>query len=372
MIEAALAAMAPRGPRRRGARARPGRRPPRARADGAPAEGARRFRDERRPRAGEAGRKRPPREVAEAIVAALPAGAVRRAGRGRRARVHQRLRDRRSGSTTSCGRIATRGARTGAAPPTGAARPGGVRERQPDRTAHRRARAERRASATRSRGCSTFAGHDVEREYYFNDAGGQMDRFGASVEARYLELVGRPEPFPEDGYHGDYVRDYAGTSWPPRGRGLADLPPEERLRAAPRRRGARRAMDGDPRDARRGSASRSTPSSRRPRSPARGRSTKAIERLRAAGFVYEADGAVWFRSTSFGDDKDRSLIRSQRHAHVLRCRLRVPDRQVLRGFDHLIYVWGADHHGDVVARARRGAGARVRPRRASSSCSTSS
>ena len=55
----------------------------------------------------------------------------------------------------------------------------------------------------------SFAGHEVEREYYFNDAGGQMDRFGASVEARYLELVGREAEVPEDGYHGDYVVDLA-------------------------------------------------------------------------------------------------------------------------------------------------------------------
>jgi arginyl-tRNA synthetase len=55
----------------------------------------------------------------------------------------------------------------------------------------------------------TFAGHEVQREYYFNDAGGQMDRFGASVEARYLQLLGRDGEMPDDGYHGDYITDLA-------------------------------------------------------------------------------------------------------------------------------------------------------------------
>src|SRR4029077_737052 len=77
----------------------------------------------------------------------------------------------------------------------------------------------------------------------------------------------------------------------------------------------------------------------------------AIERLRAAGLAYEAEGAVWFRSTEFGDDKDRVLIRSDgRHTYFGADCAYVIDK-FARGFDHLIYVWGADHHGDI-ARVR--------------------
>ncbi len=73
------------------------------------------------------------------------------------------------------------------------------------------------------------AGWSVEREYYFNDTGGQMDRFGASVEARYLQLLGREAEVPEDGYHGDYVIELAREILETEGPGLADLPPDERV-----------------------------------------------------------------------------------------------------------------------------------------------
>ena len=98
-------------------------------------------------------------------------------------------------------------------------------------------------SATRSPGCSTSAGHTVEREYYFNDAGGQMDRFGASVEARYLQLLGRDAEVPEDGYHGDYIAAYAEDIVREHGDALADLPDDERF-VRLRAEGARRAMEG--------------------------------------------------------------------------------------------------------------------------------
>src|SRR5262245_12617588 len=73
------------------------------------------------------------------------------------------------------------------------------------------------------------AGWSVEREYYFNDTGGQTDRVGASVEARYLQLLGRDAEVPEDGYHGDYVADLARELLEAEGRAPADLPPDERV-----------------------------------------------------------------------------------------------------------------------------------------------
>src|SRR5207244_10062121 len=85
------------------------------------------------------------------------------------------------------------------------------------------------------------AGRTVEREYYFNDAGGQMDRFGASVEARYLELLGRDAELPEDGYRGDYVRTYAEDILREHGPGLVDLPPKERF-VRMREEGAKRSL----------------------------------------------------------------------------------------------------------------------------------
>ena len=195
----------------------------------------------------------------------------------------------------------------------------------------------------------TFAGHEVEREYYFNDAGGQMDRFGASVEARYLQLVGRDAEVPEDGYHGDYVVDLARAILEAEGPGVADLPSEERF-VRLREEGAGRAMEqiratlerfGVTFDSYFLEASLVE----------RGEIAQAIERLRDGGVVHDAEGATWFRSTAFGDDKDRVAIRSDGTHTYFGADIAYVLDKFSRGFDHLIYVWGADHHGDV-ARVR--------------------
>jgi arginyl-tRNA synthetase len=190
------------------------------------------------------------------------------------------------------------------------------------------------------------AGHTVEREYYFNDAGGQMDRFGASVEARYLQALGREAEVPQDGYHGGYVTAYAAEIVREHGEALAGLPPEERFMAL-RAEGARIAMDGIRDTLARFGVVFDTFVSEATLEE-RGEITEAIDRLRAAGAIYDAEGAAWFRSTDFGDDKDRIVIRSNgRHTYFGADCAYLIDK-FRRGFDHLIYVWGADHHGDVV------------------------
>jgi arginyl-tRNA synthetase len=190
-----------------------------------------------------------------------------------------------------------------------------------------------------------FAGHEVEREYYFNDAGGQMDRFGASVEARYLQLLGRDATVPEDGYHGDYVVDLARDIEQTEGAGLADLSIDERLIRL-RDEGARRAMAGI-----RATLERFGVTFDSYRLEAelveRGEVAEAIERLRGTGHVYDAEGATWFRSTAFGDDKDRVAIRSDGTHTYFGADIAYVLDKFARGFDHVIYVWGADHHGDI-------------------------
>jgi len=192
------------------------------------------------------------------------------------------------------------------------------------------------------------AGWIVEREYYYNDAGGQMDRFGASVDASYLTRLERPTEIPEDGYHGAYIDDL-GRELAEREPSWAALPDEERL-AVVRAAAAERVLGWiDATLARfnvRFDSYVSEAALER-----KGEIAQAIERLRAAGLAYEAEGAVWFRSTEFGDDKDRVLIRSDgRHTYFGADCAYVIDK-FARGFDHLIYVWGADHHGDI-ARVR--------------------
>jgi arginyl-tRNA synthetase len=191
----------------------------------------------------------------------------------------------------------------------------------------------------------SFAGWTVEREYYFNDAGGQMDRFGASVEARYLQAVGGEAEVPEDGYHGTYIAELAADILATEGPGLADLEPDERF-VRLREEGARRVLEWIRRTLERFGVSFDTFFHERLLAE-RGEILAAIERLRDHGHVYDAEGAVWFRATAFGDDKDRVLIRSKgAHTYFAADCAYILDK-FGRGFDRLVYVLGADHHGNV-------------------------
>jgi arginyl-tRNA synthetase len=190
------------------------------------------------------------------------------------------------------------------------------------------------------------AGWTVEREYYFNDAGRQMDLFGASVAGRYLQVLGREATMPEEGYLGDYVTALAREIVAEHGDAFADLPPDER-EAALLREGSRRILEQIA-----GTLARFGVRFDSYFSEAelerRGEIDAAVARLRDAGVAYDAEGATWFRSTGFGDDKDRVLVRSNgQHTYFGADCAYLVDK-FSRGFDRILYVWGADHHGDVV------------------------
>ena len=192
-------------------------------------------------------------------------------------------------------------------------------------------------------------GWSVEREYYFNDAGGQMDRFGASVDARYLQLMGREAEVPEDGYHGEYITVLARGLVSEMGDELLALPPEQRLERI-RDAATRQVLDWIARSLERFRVRFDVFISERDLLE-RGEIEQAVGRLQEAGYAYDRDGAVWFRATEFGDDKDRVVVRSNGvHTYFGADCAYLVDK-FRRGFDHLIYVWGADHHGDV-ARVR--------------------
>jgi arginyl-tRNA synthetase len=193
------------------------------------------------------------------------------------------------------------------------------------------------------------AGHEIEREYYLNDYGRQMALFGASVEARYLELLGRPATFPDEGYRGAYIVDLAEEIRRDRGDGLADLPDEERA-AIMRREAEQRALAWIRSSLDRFRVRFDTWFSER-RLVEAGGVEAAVEKLRAAGYAYDHEGAVWFRSTAFGDDKDRVLIRSNGEPTYFGSDAAYILDKFGRSYDSVIYVWGADHHGDV-ARVR--------------------
>ncbi len=189
-------------------------------------------------------------------------------------------------------------------------------------------------------------GQRVTREYYFNDSGAQIGNLGASVVA-----LKRGEPVPEDGYQGAYVHELVAAVpddiWAAATADGTDTPAVIGRWAAGRvREGIEASLEalGVHFDVWTSEA----------RLHDEGWVARAVERLRERGHVYEQDGAVWFRSTAFGDDKDRVIYRSTGEPTYFAADIGYVTEKLDRGFDHLIYIWGADHHG-TVARVRNAA-----------------
>jgi len=188
-------------------------------------------------------------------------------------------------------------------------------------------------------------GHAVHREYYVNDAGNQIAMLGASVYARYAQLCGRDEPLPENGYPGEYVTEVAAEIKAQDGDRLMRVDAGEARAALGERAGlmllevirtdtaalairfdqfvSERALRAD------------------------GQVAATLEALAAAGYVYDAEGARWFRSTDFGDDKDRPLVKSGGEFTYFAADIAYHRDKYARGYDRIIDVWGADHHGHV-------------------------
>ncbi|MGZ9036583.1 MAG: arginine--tRNA ligase [Burkholderiales bacterium] len=217
------------------------------------------------------------------------------------------------------------------------------------------------------------SGFDVEREYYVNDAGRQMDILALSTWLRYLELADEKVPFPENAYRGEYVREMARSLFESRGRQYAraasaimeDIPgapadAEAYLDALIARAKAllgpgyeeihAHALATQLADCRNDLtefgvtfdewfSERSLYDS--------GRVAGATERLAAAGHLYEMDGARWFRSTTFGDEKDRVVQRENGQYTYFASDIAYHLDKFERGFDVAIDVWGADHHGYI-------------------------
>lgn len=183
------------------------------------------------------------------------------------------------------------------------------------------------------------AGAEVVREFYINDRGAQMDRFAASLEAAALG-----QPVPEDGYHGDYVPHLAQqiVAEVP---GILDLPEGERFEAF-REEGYRRQLRQQQQVLEDFRTRFDVWYSERSLY-GEGRVEHAIDKLRGLGHLYEADGALWMRTTDFGDDRDRVLIRSNGEPTYFASDAAYYVDKRERGFDVCLYLLGADHHGYV-------------------------
>ncbi len=190
-----------------------------------------------------------------------------------------------------------------------------------------------------------WTGHEVTREFYINDAGVQVDRAAASLWARVQQAVGREAEIPDQGYHGDYLRDAAATMLAAEGAALADLDPEAGLA---RCRTAVLALQREEQDQTLADFGvRFDVMTSEQQVYDSGLVRAALDRLAAANLTYEQDGALWLRTSRYGDEKDRVARKGDGSLTYL-----VPDIAYHldkhdRGFDRAIDVWGADHHGYI-------------------------
>ena len=189
------------------------------------------------------------------------------------------------------------------------------------------------------------AGYDVVTEYYINDAGRQMKLLGASVYARYRTMLGQSAAFPEDGYHGVYIETIASQLAARFGENLLDLPAEE---AEAR---CRELAGGELLDVIRADLQRFGVSFDAWFSEASlvdsGSVDRILDELQGRGLLGEEDGALWFRSSALGDEKDRVVRKREGELTYLASDIAYHRDKLMRGYDLLIDVWGADHHGYI-------------------------
>jgi arginyl-tRNA synthetase len=188
-------------------------------------------------------------------------------------------------------------------------------------------------------------GFKVEREYYVNDAGKQMENLGLSLYARYRELFGEKIDFPEDGYPGDYVKELAAEIKQKDGDKFLKEPKDAavdyfRQFGGDSLLGTIRGQLGEF-----GIQFDSYFSERALRE--RSEVVRSMDLLRGRGLLYSEDGAQWFKSTEFGDDKDRTVIKSDGELTYFASDIAYHRNKFERRFAKLINVWGADHHGYV-------------------------
>ena len=191
------------------------------------------------------------------------------------------------------------------------------------------------------------AGYDVWREFYVNDAGNQIEKFGISLEARYLQILQGEDAveFPEDGYHGDDIREHAQNYVNEHGDGLLSVSPEER-RAALVQYALPKNIARMQRDLEKYRIQydkwflESTLHED-------GEVMEIVDILTKKGLTYEKEGAVWYRATDFGAEKDEVLIRQNGNPTYFTADIAYHRNKFNRGFTRCIDVWGADHHGHV-------------------------
>lgn len=190
-----------------------------------------------------------------------------------------------------------------------------------------------------------YAGYDVKREYYINDAGNQIVNLAKSIEARYFQALGKEMDMPEDGYYGQDIIAFGNELAEKDGAKYVEMDPQERFEYF-KVWGRDRELEKikvDLADFRVQFDEWFSETSLYQS----GAINEVLEELRKRGYIYEQDGATWLRSTDFGDDKDRVLIKQDGTYTYLTPDIAYHENKYNRGFDRLINIWGADHHGYI-------------------------
>ncbi|AKG36981.1 arginine--tRNA ligase [Paenibacillus durus] len=190
-----------------------------------------------------------------------------------------------------------------------------------------------------------FAGYKVTREYYINDAGNQVSNLSQSIEVRYLQELGQQAEMPEDGYYGEDIKGFAKELAADKGDSLLELSPGDRA-AFFRAYGLEKELDKIKRDLGRFRVAFDIWYSETSLYET-GEVLRALDQLRDRGEVYEQDGATWLQTTKYGDDKDRVLIKNDGTYTYLTPDIAYHSDKYGRGYDKMINIWGADHHGYI-------------------------
>ena len=188
-------------------------------------------------------------------------------------------------------------------------------------------------------------GYDVQREFYINDAGRQVRLLAQSIYSRYQQALGNDVPFPEDGYHGEYIAEVAQAFSNAHGNAYLNKPFGEC--AAVFADFGKDTMLADIKKDLEDFGVRFDVWFSEKSLLADGTVQRSIEELKERGYAYERDGAIWLRSVTFGDDKDRVIVKKDGDYTYLATDIAYHRNKLGRGFRQLVNIWGADHHGYI-------------------------
>ena len=188
-------------------------------------------------------------------------------------------------------------------------------------------------------------GYDADREYYINDAGRQVRLLGASVSSRYMEAFNRKEDFPEEGYHGEYIKDLASEIAGEFGNKFVDMAIEERQEQFSRI-ALQKMINLQKKNMEEFRVHFKTwfPESQLRK---KNEHLDVLSELEKRDFIYQQDGATWFKSEQFGDEKDRVLITSDGEPTYFMVDIAYHRNKYQRGYKKLFDIWGPDHHGYI-------------------------